>query len=1107
MAHLHLRLFGLPQVEREGVSLVFATRKTLALLSYLAVGNQPHHRDTLATLLWPESSQRDARTSLRHALGNLRTVLGDEWLETTNDRVGLVRRQEMIVDIAQFLGHVKSCQAHSHTDSEVCAACVVPLTMATTLYTGDFLAGFSLKDSPEFDEWHLLQREQLRSNLAGALSRLVEYYVRQHAWQQAVSFAQRWVALDPLYEQAQRHLIKAYAWSGQLSSAIRQYNACVEMLKAELGAPPEEETVKLYEEIRSRQLSPLPIVNAPSSSGSVLATPFPAIPPQPQELPRHNLPAQATPFVGRAEELSYIARCLADPTCRLLTIRGQGGMGKTRLAVRAAQQARETLSDSGVFVDGLFSVSLASTDSASLLASRIADALSFPLHGEADPKLQIIDYLRDKQLLLLLDNFEHLMPGVELLTDILAAAPGVKMLLTSREALNVQEEWLVPLDGLSFPADDQATMTTAALENYDAVRLFVQSTRRLLPGFSLAQEKRSVITICRLVEGMPLAIELATTWLKVLSCSTIATELEQGLDLFATTMRNVPARHRNMRAVFEQSWRLLSTEEATVMSKLAILRGEFRQSAAEAVADARLGTLATLVDKSLLRVTITGRYQIHELLRQYAEEKLAEVPRVYEEAQERHSNHYLHFLAQRAQDLMSEAQPIRLEEIAQEIDNIRAGWLWAVRQGKLEWMDRVLASLYDYYQLCSRYMEGLELFALATEALQKRIEDEQTRLLLGRLQARQGALLYALGQYEQARTLIEKSLAQARQRHNDQEAAFCLNVLGAIVWWQEDTLAAIPFLEESLALSRAIEDQVGVVTALLSLTRIFNHAIRPEDGRALAEEALAISRTIGYLFGIGESLKRLAGSAFVSGDYMTAIRYFKEGLTIFKQLGNSNGTASTLGALGGCMHSAGSFAPEEYMPYLEEAVKLGRERGNSQTLYSAVGVLGLISNHLGDYETGLRCGQELVNTCGRTLNPYSFTCLIIFGYANLGLGKLVEARICLQQGISTALQTDTSPHTTIALALSVWARLLQKESELLDKANHSGQIRRKQEQALEIATNLFHDPKLRPHDTPHLLPLVASLEAWLPPEVTAAARKRGLSKSLVQLAHDVLNQV
>ena len=381
----------------------------------------------------------------------------------------------------------------------------------------------------------------------------------------------------------------------------------MDALHKELDVEPSEATRTLYRQLSQGQ-SPYGAPDIPPPIEA--ASPTAAAAPRPV---RHNLPAQATAFVGRTAELAEIAdRLRDDPACRLLNIIGPGGIGKTRLALEAAHRHLDE------FNDGVYFVPLAPLAAAHLIAPAIAQTLSLPSQRQADPRTQLLSYLGDKHVLLVIDNFEHLLDGTDLIADILTTAPQVKVLVTSRERLHLQWEWIVEIRGLDYPTDpaDPLALETAA------VQLFAQTARRMDTRFALEADQAEVIRICQLMEGTPLGIELAAAWVRVMTCQEIAAQIERNLDLLATTAADRPERHRSLRAAFEYSWDLLSPVEQKAFKKLAVFQGGFRREAAEKVAGAPLSLLFTLVDKSLLRRANAGRFEMHSLLRQYITEKL-----------------------------------------------------------------------------------------------------------------------------------------------------------------------------------------------------------------------------------------------------------------------------------------------------------------------------------------------------------------------------------------------------------------------------------------------------------------------------------------------------
>ena len=547
----------------------------------------------------------------------------------------------------------------------------------------------------------------------------------------------------------------------------------------------------------------------------------------------HNLPHQSTAFIGRETELAEIDALLSDPTCRLLTLVGSGGIGKTRLALRAATDQLPQ------FAHGVYFVPLTPVDSADMIASAIASAIQLSFFGAEDLHTQVFDYLRDKHLLLLLDNFEHLLDGVDLLIAILKSAANVKLLVTSRERLNVREEWTLALRGLSFP---EAT-ADLALERYSAVQLFITRARQVQPIFSLAANAEAVQRICQRTEGMPLALELAATWLRVMSCAQIAVQMEANLSFLTTPLRNVAARHRSLRAVFEQSWKMLSKAEQDVLMRLTVFRGGFDLNAAEEIAEATLSHLASLADKSLLQVNAGGRYDLHELLRQYAEEYLT-LSEDVDAVRAAHSAYYLNFLAQRDTDIKGSRQQVALHRVRIELDNVQAGLDWALSHQQFDWITTpFLDCLVNFGEMGNRYID--------TQMLLKQIENalaacsgDSLQFLWDCVVIRSQRVNFLVG-VELDHALVEAILERARQRKDRHETAYCLWVLGDYSYLALNYRDQIDFHDECLTLRRELGDEFYVAHTLVG--PFVSYVVTGQVAYAiqLLQESIRIRRRIG----------------------------------------------------------------------------------------------------------------------------------------------------------------------------------------------------------------------------------------------------------------------
>ncbi len=607
MAELKIHLLGGLQISRADQAITdFISNKVPALLAYLAVTRRAHSRDKLAALLWGEMTDADAKNNLRQALTNLRKNFDNE-LAITRDSIEF--SGDCDLDSTQFDSALRSA---SSLDPEPAS---VILTDSLRLYRGDFLEGFFVRDAPDFEDWALAERARLRELALGALHTLTQFHASRGHFTEAMTHASRLLAFDPWREEAHRQLMLLQARTGQLSAALSQYETCKKILEKELGVQPSLETTALYERIRAAR-----------------------------QTTRHNIPASSTEFVGRERELENLRGRLADPVCRLVTLTGLGGAGKTRLAQETARSCAD------IFINGAWMISLAAVDSQGLIPA-IGNVFDFPF-TKGDAKKQLLNYLRQKELLLVMDNFEHLIESSALVTEILQAAPEVKILVTSRERLDIDGEWIVELPGL-------------AVGSSEADQLFVQSAKRARAEIQVEeQDKVAVSEICRLVGGLPLGIEIAAAWTRSMDCESIRSEIQKSLGFLESTRRDIPERQRSLRAVFESSWARLSDAEQKTFAALSVFRGGFTREAAEQVA----GKITSLVDKSLVERN-GERFELHEVMRQFAGEKLS----AKKKARAAHAAYF----AEWARKFRKMDERESFPAMNKELENVRAAWMWS----------------------------------------------------------------------------------------------------------------------------------------------------------------------------------------------------------------------------------------------------------------------------------------------------------------------------------------------------------------------------------------------------------------------------------------------
>jgi predicted ATPase len=671
-----------------------------------------------------------------------------------------------------------------------------------------------------------------------------------------------------------------------------------------------------------------------------LPPPFPSDRPgQPAAVPaiqarRVNLPVHATPLVGRQAELAELGRLLADPACRLLTLTGPGGVGKTRLAIRAAREAAEG------FADGVAFVPLAPLTLASFLVPAIAEAIGFSFSGPAQPQTQLRHYLLDKHLLLVLDNVEHLLAdgAAEQLAALGERAPGVVLLVTSREVVGLQAEWVFEVQGLPIPAE----LPSADVAAGSAVELFVQRARRALVSFSLeAADYPAVLRICQLVEGLPLAVELAASWVRVLACDEIAAELAHSLDLLSASARDMPARHRSMRAVFDHSWSLLSVEEQGVLQRLSVFRGGFSREAAEQVAGASIGLLASLVSKSLMQRAPDARYDLHELLRGYIAARLAADPDMGTAAHARHCAFFLALAEAAEPNLKSSQQVLWLDRLEQDYDNLRAVLEWSLMReaapasGISELALRLATALRWFWHIRGYFYEGRGWLARALQRCPPEWTAARARLLEA-----MAILIIPVGDHAEGLELAKESAALFRELDDRQGLADALTEQAlALVWLGEGSLAQSK-LEEALALYRELDDRWGVARNLYHLGTF--RADRQGDigGRAMLEESSALLDSLGDQYRYSVVLISLGILACGEGDYTLARAHFHRIVVLSRELRQPWTTADALTNLGCVLSLQGDYASAQ--SHFEEAFRIYQERGS--TVWSTDPLCALAEN-------------------------------------------------------------------------------------------------------------------------------------------------------------------
>jgi DNA-binding SARP family transcriptional activator/predicted ATPase len=1008
---LRIEVLGPPRVLLGQTPIAFTRRKALALLVYLARSGRAHTREALAALLTDATDAALARGQLRSVLKDLRSQLG-EYLAVSPDGIALTPDRPVWLDLAEL---------EAAAQDESAPASLERLAHAVSLYRGEFLAGLTISQAPKFEGWLLGERERAKGLLCRVLTRLVDHTSGQGDLPVAMGWARRLLEEEPWHEPTHRQLMRLLAHAGQREAAVAQYKTCRSVLAEELGSAPQPETTALFEQLRAG----------------------PIVPPT-------NLPAPQSGFVGREAELAVVAARLADPACRLLTLLGLGGSGKTSLALRAAarQAYPAALADEHPFPDGVYLVDLAGVSAPSRgsvnrtavamqrIATEIGRVLELAFRG-ADPVVHLAAWLHKRAVLLVLDNMEHLLDGAELLTLLLQRSPRLKLLVTTRERLRLLEEWVVEVNGLPLPAGPEE------VERAPASCLYLQLLRQAgaiePPG---APERAAIERVCQMTQGLPLALVLAAHWTPILSTAEIARELATNLNLLSDTHgHRAPDRQRSMRVVLQATWDRLSRQERQALRRLAVFQPGFAPEAAQAVAAVNLATLLMLCEAVLLgRDSTIERYAMHEFVRQYAAEQLVDHPGEEAEMHARHAAFYAALVERLAPGLRQTGMAILA--LSADLANIRVAWDWAAERAEAGILERMLEGLARWYDFQGLPGQAAEALGLAAEGLraalaQAATPDPAVQRLLGFVLVEEAYALCWLTAYSHARSLLDEAHELARITASPRLEGHVAYRLGYLLFRQRDLGGAMHWLRQALALARAAQqpDLEADSLSMLGWGAVWAGEYRQADG--YLEQASALNRTrddryreagVAYLLGVlarargdfGEAQRLLEGTLHDMratgwydldanllhelgqvhdqgwGRHVVAEGFFGQDLRSTQKTGDRTREGFALAALGRNALYQGDL--EGAAVLFEQALSLSREVRSPQSAVMALRGQSLLAHYLGDDQRAHRCAQEALAITQETgLRPKERLAMRLLGHALLGLGELPAAQAAYQQ--------------------------------------------------------------------------------------------------------------
>lgn len=880
---------GALSVSFNGQQILTSDRKARALLLYLMVhSRQTFSRTHLQALLWSNSDAKRGRASLRKTLSNIQKAV-PILLRIDQQQVALANSADYQFDIDQLQDN--------------------PFR-----YSGQFLQGFDLANADVWHDWLIGYREWLTTFVIATLETHGHQARKTEQFAQAVRCFKHALALDEWREQTHRALMLAYSEVGDRMAALAQFEHCRQLLQRDLGATVSAETARLAKQIQTDT-----------------------------HRPQGNLPARdSTPLVGRVTELAEIGRMLQDDQCHLISIIGLGGIGKTRLAIAAAREQATQ------FAHGVWFVDLVNVGSGQLIP-KLANVLNLSLRGRENLQQRFLDQLKTQHALLILDNFESLLDDAnkhlscQLLQTILQHAPHIKLLITTRERLNLRGEWVYTLHGLQ----------------QDAKALFIAHTRRLAPRLKLTTMAHDHIAmVCQLLEGLPLAIELAASWTRVLSLEMIVQALQSGIALLATTDVDVPLRQRSLSLILEQSFTRLTVDEQRVLQQFSLFQGSFSRAAAESIANATLFHLTTLIDKSLLYRVAHNRYRLHESLRQFLRGQMVE----YHPAQQRFARFYIDQWADALPNLFNSQQQKTVERLNQDRENFLMAWSWCLENRREAWLLSAEKTLFYLHRIPERWQE---LHDILKDSLEYAISSELALILNLRL-----AAVYAeRADLENAARLLSEMDMLAEMRISAEAATqgFISHLHGIIAHVNGDYTHAKSFFQQAIANFQAANNPYEAIYSTSYLAYLGYQAHNFSEAQRLYEQVLATYRNVNDQSSVALTLHNLAYVEEQLGNQDHAHNLMMQSLAIFTETDSLRRLYTSVESLNVFVYQSTLPLPSNFAELLHDWLASAQATGDRLEETYALGRIGCLEIRNGDVHTAYQYLLQST-TVGRTIN-------------------------------------------------------------------------------------------------------------------------------------------
>ncbi len=909
---LSLQLLGTPQISLNEIPLnEIPSGKNLALLAYLALENGPHPREKLAALLWSDQPQARAQSNLRMALYTLNQILPNV-LIADRASVRLNPAMPLKVDLLTL-----------QTTAKQPTASLNELQTTAQLWRGELLQGLSLSRAPLFEEWHTLRLERARLDLFGLLERLSNLAQQSGQAESAISALRQWLSLEPWSENTHRRLILALARAGLYTEALAQYETCRAILQRELGLEPMPETHQLAEQIKQARALPR----------------------------RHNLPTLA-PIIGREAELRQIHQHLLNPATRLLSLVGLGGIGKSRLALAAGQQLQHT------FLHGIIRLAIETDTQVESLPSALLTALQHPLPPGATPQSALSDFLRERELLIILDGFEHILAAAPSLKTWLDQSPRLKILVTTRQSLQLRDEIILPLSGLP---------------ESQAAQMFSACAQRLSPRFNPQNDPAPLLEICQLTGGIPLALELAAAWTPHYPLTEIARQIRADSESLSGAFQDLPPDQRSLRAIIEFSWNLLTRENQTLLAALSVFRANFTHEQARQVSIASNAQLSLLAQNNFLQTISEQTLAMHEIVRQFAANQLARTPQNETSARRAHQTLFGNLLREQNALLTGgETTPHALQTLAEHHQDLRTAWETACQTADSAWLEAAAEPLHKFSEGQARYREGESLFALALASLPPASTPNRLRIHHAALLLRLGRLPEALAQAEAAQD----------ETHPPTLQGFAANLLGILYTASAQPQKALSAYQHSIKAYQQTENTKELLKPLANLGPLLIRQNELERALQVLQEGLALARQHNDLRGQTHFLNNLGVVYFQKRDYPAAAQHYQNCANLCEQIGNDGVRLVSLYNLAEISLLTGN--PAQALQTATQSAQLAETFADKRNQASALRILGQAQLALNQREQAKNTLQTALNLARQTASPailldaaYGWACFLL----------------------------------------------------------------------------------------------------------------------------------